>query len=507
MSASATVAPGVAARGNSYGQILKSSVLVGGSSAVNIVVGIARSKAMALLLGPSGVGLAGLFASLSDLAFTVSSLGLNSSSVREIAAAVGSNDADRVARVTLITRRMWVVLGLLAIAAMVLASRPLSRLTFQSARYSGAVCLLSAAVFFRLMSSGQSALLQGMRRIADLARMSALGSVVSSATSVALVWWLGEAGIVPSLALGAAALACISWYFSRQIQVAVPKLSWQETVATTRPLLELGVVFMATSLLTMGSAYLIRILILHTGGVQATGLYQSAWTIGGLYAGFILQAMGTDFYPRLTAHSDDNETCNRLVNEQAQVGFLLGGPGVLATLTFAPLVITILYSSRFAGAAEVLRWIALGTALQIVSWPMGFILLAKGRKAMFLLSDLAWTLVYLGLALILVRRYGAVGAGMAFCGSYLYHIVMTYCLVAHLTRFRVSAQTFRISILLLSAMAVVFAATAFLPGQISLAVGTLVSGIAAWLSLRTLLRLLEPASIPKALRPLAGWAL
>jgi hypothetical protein len=31
--------------------------------------------------------------------------------------------------------------------------------------------------------------------------------------------------------------------------------------------------------------------------------------------------------------------CNRLVNEQAEVGLLLAGPGVIATLTFAPLVI------------------------------------------------------------------------------------------------------------------------------------------------------------------------
>ena len=45
-----------------------------------------------------------------------------------------------------------------------------------------------------------------------------------------------------------------------------------------------------------------------------------------MYVGFILQAMGSDFYPRLTAVADDHAECNRLVNEQAQIGLLLAGP-------------------------------------------------------------------------------------------------------------------------------------------------------------------------------------
>ncbi len=93
--------------------------------------------------------------------------------------------------------------------------------------------------------------------------------------------------------------------------------------------------------------------------------------------------MGSDFYPRLTAVARDHAECNRLVNEQAQIGLLLAGPGVIATLTFAPLVIAMFYASTFAGAVEPLRWICLGMALRVVAWPMGYIVLAKGAKRHF----------------------------------------------------------------------------------------------------------------------------
>src|SRR6185437_15065321 len=111
--------------------------------------------------------------------------------------------------------------------------------------------------------------------------------------------------------------------------------------------------FMITGLMPLGIAYVVRIIILKKVGLEGAGLYQSAWTIGGLYVGFILQAMGADFYPRLTASANDNAECNRLVNEQAFIGLLLGGPGVLATLTLAPLVITIFYTARFYAAVEI----------------------------------------------------------------------------------------------------------------------------------------------------------
>jgi PST family polysaccharide transporter len=43
---------------------LKSSALIGGSSVVSIAIGIVRIKAIAVLLGPAGVGLMGLHNSI-----------------------------------------------------------------------------------------------------------------------------------------------------------------------------------------------------------------------------------------------------------------------------------------------------------------------------------------------------------------------------------------------------------------------------------------------------------
>src|SRR4051812_44768703 len=89
----------------SYNQILKSSALIGGSSLVNILVGILRTKVMALLLGPAGMGLVGVYGSIQNLVQTLASMGINNSGVRQMAEAAGSGQTDRVAKTATILRR------------------------------------------------------------------------------------------------------------------------------------------------------------------------------------------------------------------------------------------------------------------------------------------------------------------------------------------------------------------------------------------------------------------
>ena len=159
-------------------RFLKSSALIGGSSVLNIAIGIVRTKAMAMLLGPAGFGLAGLYGSIADLTQSIAGMGINSSGVRQIAEAVGSNDKVRIALTTAVLRRTSIVLGVLGAALLVVFSRQVSTLTFGNTQHAAAICLLSIAVFFRLVSAGQGALIQGMRRIADLAKMGALGALL-----------------------------------------------------------------------------------------------------------------------------------------------------------------------------------------------------------------------------------------------------------------------------------------------------------------------------------------
>jgi antigen flippase len=474
---------------NTYGQILRASALIGGSQALNIAIGIVRTKAMAMLLGPSGFGLFGLYGSISDLTQSIAGMGVNTSGVRQIAEAAASEDREQVAHTAAVLRKTSTALGVLGAGFLVVFSRQVSILTFGSDRHATAISLLSIAVFLRLVSAGQGALIQGMRRISDLARMSVLGALFGAVIGIPVVYLFREEGIVPSL-IGVAAMTIVtSWWYSRKIKIPVRSIRSSDVPREVAPLFKLGFAFMVSGLMTMGSAYVVRIIVLRELGIEATGLYQSAWTLGGLYVSFILQAMGADFYPRLTAAANDNAACNRMMNEQTRVGLLLAGPGAIATLTFAPVIISLFYSAKFHTAVAILRWICLGTTLQVMTWPMGFIALAKGKSNIFLWSDFAWTVVYLGLAWLCVRWFGLNGTGIAFFLSYVFHAMITYPIASRLSGFRWSGENVKTGLILLSLIGVVFGGFYILPFYLAVCLGTAAAVLTSACSIRVLINL------------------
>jgi enterobacterial common antigen flippase len=487
------------ASGSSYGQILKSSALIGGSSALGMVIGIVRAKFMALFLGPAGFGLMGVFTSITDVVRTFAEVGINNSGVRQIAEAASSADEQRIARTITVLRRTTVVLGILGALLLVLFARQVATLTFGNDGYLVAIAILALAVFFRLVADGQSALLQGLRRIGDLAKVNVFGALIGTIVSIVLVYELREQGVALALVALAASSMLLSWWYSSRVRVEKVKWEGPQARQEVLGLLRMGVAFMSSGLLTMGAAYVVRIIVIDQQGLEAAGFYQAAWTVGGLYVGFILQAMGADFYPRLVGASDDAPASIRLVNEQVEISLLLAASGVIATLTFAPWIVTLLYASNFQPATEVLRWICLGMALRVITWPLGYILVAKGAHWMFISTDLAWTIVNLGLTWICVREFGLDGAGIAFFGSYVFHWALVYTLSRKLIGFRWSAVNLKMGAAFMIVVGATYAAFYFLEPVVATGVGVLAAAATGGYALFALRRMFADRPLPRRL--------
>jgi enterobacterial common antigen flippase len=498
----ASLPPAAAGSGErtSYAQILRSSTLIGGASALNLVVGMLRTKALAMLLGPAGIGLFGVFMSIADLARSAAQLGINASGVRQIAESVGSDDALRIARTVAVLRRVAIVLGLLGMASLIVLSRQVSQYAFGSEQHSAAIAWLSLAVFFRLVADGQTALLQGMRRISELAKIGVVAALAGAVASIALAALLGEDGVVPGLVATAAVSTLISWWYARAVRVDPVCMSGPEIRDEAASLLKLGLAFMASAVLMTSAAFVVRAMVLRQSGVDAAGLYQAAWTLSGMYVGIVLQAMGTDFYPRLVGVINDPAHANRIVNEQTQVSLLLAGPGVIATLVFATPVVTLFYSTDFAAAIDSLRWICLGMALRVVTWPMGYIIVAKNRRIIFVTTELIWTAVNIGLSWVCINRFGLTGAGIAFFCSYIVHGLLVYPIARRLTAFRWSSASLRDGTLFLGMIGFVFGALHLLVPLWATACGAAVLVISCTYSMRALTTLVAPGDLPRPIR-------
>ncbi|HEY3913807.1 MAG TPA: oligosaccharide flippase family protein, partial [Verrucomicrobiae bacterium] len=286
---------------SSHRQIFKSTALIGGMQVVTLAVGVVRNKALALLLGRSGVGLAGLYIAAIALIGSLAGLGINASGVRQIAAAVGTGDETRIARTVITLRRASIFCGLFG-GVLVLALAPLlSQTTFGDKKHIFGIALMSLTLLFGAVSAGQNALLQGLRRLREMAASEIFAAIFGTVVSIALVWWLRERGIVPYLVAVSAFGILLSWWFARRVPLQKVTVTWQETLVESRALLALGAAFMASALIASGTGYFTRVWVERQLGTDAVGIYSAVWTLSSYYVGMVLVAMATDFLPRLTA--------------------------------------------------------------------------------------------------------------------------------------------------------------------------------------------------------------
>jgi enterobacterial common antigen flippase len=478
-----------AAKSGSFRGILKSSALIGASSLINVGLGALRTKAVAVLLGPAGIGLLGAFGMLLDFARSVAQLGLNGSGVRQIAEAASSGDERRLAVTALVLRRAILLCALLGAVVLGASSGAVSRLTFGTDQHATSILLLSVALFLSVLAGGQTALLQGTRRVADLAKVNVYGALLGTIATISIVYFAAERGIVPSLVAAAAATILLSWWYSSKVRTVAVVLNTGETARESALLLKLGLAFLASSLFMLGTGYAVRTFVLRTLGLDAAGMYHAAWTVGGLYVGFVLQALGTDFYPRLVGVADDHRACNAMVNEQAQASLLMAAPGIVATITFAPLVVYLFYSVEFGGAVELLRWMCMGMALRVITWPVGYIIVAKNRQVAFFALEAAWATFNIAATWWCLHAIGLEGAGIAFLLSYVFHALIVYPTARSMTGFRWSGENLRAGSYFVLTIATAFAAQRALPHWPALAFGTCLTLASMWYCVRALVRL------------------
>lgn len=480
-------------QGNSYGQILRSSSIMGGAQAINYLVALLRVKVVAVLLGPAGVGVIGLYTSATSLLGTVTGLGLQSSAVRAIAQAEGKDDPLALARTIGMLRRLVWATGLLGWLASMALALPLSRLMFESAQHAWALAVLGSMLLLTAVSNGQLGVLQGLRRIGDIARVQVAAAVLNTAVTIALYAWLREDGIVPVLLANAAMTLLCSWWFARRVEVPAVAMDWSLAIAEAKPLLGLGMAMMWAAVLTLALDLYTRTLISRTLGVDAAGIYQAAWALSGLFAGFVLGAMGTDFYPRLTSVIHDHEPAVRAVNEQTEIGILLAVPGLLATLAFAKWVVWALYSSKFAPAADVLVWMVLGVFGRVLSWPMGFIQLSLGAGRWFMATEATFLAIQALLVTWLVPRHGVIGAAYAFALCYLFYTAGMAWVGHRLIGFRWSMSALRMMLISGVLMGLALGANRLLPDTPAMVLGGAIASVGTVWSLRGLVHRLGPA--------------
>jgi len=411
----------------SYSRIVKSSSIIGGASLLNIIIGLLRTKVMAMWLGPVGIGLYSIYNSLVLTATALGGMGIATVGTRRIAECEAEHlDAD-LARVRRALGYSTCVLAVCSAFVVWLFRHEIAALTLHSSGQGNVVGWLALGVALTIFANTQAAVLQGFRRIADLAWLSILSALIYTALGVAILWFWRTDGLILFVLLG----PLVGWVMGRLFVARLPAVAalpfnWRDLSRESRLLFGMGLAFMGAALIQALSQLLMRMIVQHDADAASVGYYQAAWSISIQYIGFVLVAMGSDYYPRLSGIIKDKAAAVRLINEQTEVALLLAAPVLVFMMGFAADIISLLYSKEFLPVVSLFRWQVFGDILKLASWPLGFAILALGDGRGFIWTELIAGALLVGITALLMPLYGLDSAGMGFLACYAIYLPLVY---------------------------------------------------------------------------------
>ncbi|MGB5665359.1 MAG: O-antigen translocase [Maribacter sp.] len=411
---------------DSYRQIVKATSIFGGVQVFNILISIIRSKVMAVLLGPAGMGIVGLFTSITVLISSLTNFGLGISAVKDIAIAHESKDDLRIAKIVIVVRRLVWFTGLLGALVTLVFSSWLSELTFGNKEYTIAFIWLSITILLNQLKSGQFVLLQGLRKLKYLAKANMMGSALGLLASVPLYYYWRIEGIVPAFIVTAVFTFVIAGYYASKVKTKKVEVTLKETRLEGKGMMIMGFMLSLSGIMVVGESYIVKIFINNVGGIDEVGLYNAGIAIISTYVGLLFTAMETDYYPRLSAVSNDNIKAALLINQQAEIALLILAPVLTIFLIFVDWIIVILYSAQFIEVNVMIYWAALGLFFKVAGWVVGFIFIVKGASKLFFWSELISNVYLLGLNLLGYYYWGLTGLGFSFLISYMLFLIQVY---------------------------------------------------------------------------------
>lgn len=409
-----------------YRSIFKATSLFGGVKIFEIIIQVLRSKIVALLIGPTGVGIMGMYLTSISLIQSATQFGLGTSAVRDVSQAYSTGNQDKINKTVTVMRRLVWFTGLLGMLAMIVFSPILSKSSFGNYKYILSFCCLSIVMLCHQVSAGQSVLLRGTRKLKYMAKSTLLGQLIGFVVCIPLYYLWGIDAILPVLIIGAITGVALTWYFAKKVNYTPVKVTLKELWTEGNSMIKMGLAMSLSGVLVYLTSYILRSYISNDGGLDVVGLFQAGSAIVTSYVGLVFTAMGTDYYPRLSAVNQDNAKCKILMNQQAEIGILILAPLLMCCITFIPLVIRILYSDKFLEASGYIIWACAGMLFKMASWAISFIFIAKRETKIFMINETVVNVYSFIFQLVGYYLWGLSGVGIGYSLCFLCYFLQMY---------------------------------------------------------------------------------
>ena len=429
----------------SYGQILKTTAIFGSVKIFSVLIGLLKSKIIAIFLGPAGMGIFNLINYPVTLFSQFSGLGISTSGIREVAQTHDEQQLSETAEVIKYWNRTLGVIGSILLFAL---APWVSKLSFGDDSYTWAFQILSVVVFLTNLGSEYEVLLRGRRETKLVAKAGFYSSLAGFLASIPFYYAFGIPGIVVVIIITALTLAGVNYLYARKLNIRPTKLPYHEIFIRGRNMASIGFFIVLGDLLFVGIISIVNSFIRDRGGVDDVGYFQACFQIAQSSINVVLLAMAADYYPRLSKIQNDREQLALAVTQQLEVAVCLCIPIVVCLTIFSQQVVYVLLSSDFFSVKFAISLFFAGAVFRLPYWALNFVVLAKADTKLYV-GIVAFSNICLLLPFFCLGYYlnGIEGIGYAYIVLIVVNGTIEYLIIRHKYKISLPSSFLRIYLL------------------------------------------------------------
>jgi len=412
---------------------LKVGFLFSASTVSKLVAGLLIVKIIAVSLGADGLGRLGQFMSLISMVTILAGGGITSGIVKYVAEFKDNKQIlnGYLGAASFVTLFASILVG----TVLYLAAQPLSEWLFKTDEFSGVVRMLALVQFCIAMTNLFMGLVNGHQRVYAFALITLISVAVGSAGVALACFYYGMPGAMYGLMWMSACpiLILMPWYkFGLKFEwnQIVPKFDRQKVQDFSHFSLMLLV-----SVLTMQmSQIVVRHIIESNNSWVQVGYWQAVSKISDAYLQFITVVLANYFLPRLAELK-----LRSAIRKEVELAYRFAMPALIVMVAVIFIcrdwIIFLIFSRDFLPMKEFFTFQLIGDCFKIAAYIGAYVAVAKANTKAYIVGEILQSSMLIGLCMLFVDQFGAVGATYAYCLNYIiYFLIVHFVLRAYLNR-------------------------------------------------------------------------
>jgi len=367
-------------------ELIKAVLKTGSASIANLLISTVTVKIIALVTGPTGVGVWSLLRQCQQSAVTIGTSNGNASFVR------GINQLEGKARSQFIrtVATTYLCMGGVVVVGMLALSDKLA--LWIGSLHREVILLLTLPVAVGILREYLFSLINGMRAIGRMAVLQIVGplsALVIAYPAALLVAKNNYSGFILMMLAVALVTSAVAIIFIRRADWGIEfQIAPFWTAESFYRFARLAGVMAITGIFAMLALFACRVLIARYRGIDEAGYFDVAWSLGLTYVALILNAIGSYYLPRLSAMSDHEQA--ELVQHVAKLTVIGMTPLVVLMILIKSWVVTMFFSSEFLPALQLFQYVLIADYFKMSAWVFSIVVIARGLDKPLLIGNLMW---------------------------------------------------------------------------------------------------------------------